>query len=225
MVVEYSRPTMLVYLIRHGQSYNTHPEPDHPTVNPPLTPIGHAQVRLLAERLGHLRVDRLLSSPMVRAVETSRAIAATTGRRIEVWFRCHEHRETPGYTCWGARGLAALFPDLVLSPDFGPGEWFYGSEPVESAVARADALLTMLAESWHRAPGQRVVVSTHGGYLGIVLSRIVGADPSLMQPYWVHNASLTTLAYTGLEWAVIGVNDTGHLAGHPELDSALGITR
>jgi broad specificity phosphatase PhoE len=216
---------MLVYLVRHGQSYNTHPEPDYPTINPPLTPTGQAQVELLAERLGKMRVDRLLSSPMVRAVETSRAIAATTGRTVEVWFRCHEHRETPGYVCWGARGLAAHFPDLVLLPDFGPDDWFYGSEPLKSAVARADALLKMLAESWRRSPGQRVVVSTHGAILRTVIGRIIRADPRLMDRCWVHNASLTTLEYTGLEWRVIGVNDTGHLAGHPELDSALGITR
>jgi broad specificity phosphatase PhoE len=216
---------MLVYLVRHGQSYNTHPEPDHPTVNPPLTPSGRAQVQLLAERLGQLKVDRILTSPMIRAVETASAITATTGRRTEVWFRCHEHRETPGYVCWGARGLAKHFPDVVLPPDFGPEEWTYGSELIESAVARADALLATLSESWHRSPGQRVVVSTHGAYLRTVLGRIVCADPRLMDRLWVHNASLTTLEYTGLEWRLIGFNDTGHLAGHPELDSAAGVTR
>jgi len=46
-----------------------------------------------------------------------------------------------------------------------------------------------------------------------------------MRRYWVHNASLTTLEYTGLEWRVIGFNDTGHLAGYPELDGAAGVTR
>ena len=182
-------------------------------------------LELLAERLGRLQVDRLLTSPMVRAIETARAIAATTGRRAEVWFRCHEHRETPGYVCWGARGLAKHFPDVTLPPDLVLDDWFYGNEPLESAVARADALLAMLAESWDRAPGQRVVVSTHGAYLRTVLGRIVGADPRLMKRLWVHNASLTTLEYTGEEWRLIGFNDTGHLAGHPELDSALGMTR
>jgi len=101
---------MLVYLVRHGQSYNTHPEPDRPTVNPPLTPVGQAQVKLLAERLGHLKVDRLLTSPMVRAVETANAISATTGRGVEVWFRCHEHRETAGVRLLGREGARRAFP-------------------------------------------------------------------------------------------------------------------
>lgn len=216
---------MIVYLVRHGQSYNTHPDPDQPTVNPPLTPIGRAQAGLLAGRLGELGVDRLLTSPMVRAIETSQAIARATGSAVEVWHRCHEHRDTPGYVCWGARELAGRYPDLVLPPDTPADNWFYGSEPLQRAVARADALLALLTGAASRDGDTRVVVSTHGAYLRTVIGRVVRADPELMWRFTVHNASITTLSWASGEWQLLGFNDTAHLAGHPDLDPALGVTR
>jgi broad specificity phosphatase PhoE len=54
----------------------------------PLTPEGHNEADALARRLAGIRLDRIVSSPMRRALETAQAIA--TGRPIEVDERLRE---------------------------------------------------------------------------------------------------------------------------------------
>ena len=94
---------MFVYLVRHGQAYNTHPAPDQPSpVNPPLTPVGVAQAKRVAERLRALGVDRLLSSPMIRAVETALVIGEAVGLPVEIRPGCHELKSR-GFTSYSRR--------------------------------------------------------------------------------------------------------------------------
>jgi broad specificity phosphatase PhoE len=51
-------------------------------VDPPLTPQGHREAERLARRLSGIRLDRIIASPMLRALETAHAVAAD--RRIVV---------------------------------------------------------------------------------------------------------------------------------------------
>lgn len=57
------------YFIRHGQSYG---QLDRSTdqVNPALTPEGLEQASSLQEALGHITFDRIIISPLDRAVQT-----------------------------------------------------------------------------------------------------------------------------------------------------------
>ena len=124
LLKERLRPDVLVHIIRHGQSYNTHPLPGVPNpVNPPLTPVGREEVRRLARRLAPLRPSRIVASAMLRTVETARIVAHEVGLPVEVKLGIHEFRETAGYVCCGGRELAARYPDLVLSPDLSPENW------------------------------------------------------------------------------------------------------
>ncbi len=54
----------------------------------PLAPEGRAEADALARRLAGVRIDRIISSPMLRAIETAQAIA--TGRPIEIDDRLRE---------------------------------------------------------------------------------------------------------------------------------------
>jgi broad specificity phosphatase PhoE len=54
----------------------------------PLSPEGRAQADALARRLTTVRIDRIISSPMLRAIETANAIA--TGQPVEVDERLRE---------------------------------------------------------------------------------------------------------------------------------------
>jgi broad specificity phosphatase PhoE len=54
----------------------------------PLTADGLREAEALANRLAGVRIDRIVSSPMLRAVETAQAIA--TGRPVEVDERLRE---------------------------------------------------------------------------------------------------------------------------------------
>jgi broad specificity phosphatase PhoE len=54
----------------------------------PLAPEGRAQAEALRDRLAGVRIDRIISSPMLRALETAQTVAA--GRPIEVDERLRE---------------------------------------------------------------------------------------------------------------------------------------
>src|SRR6478672_7216991 len=71
---------MRLYIIRHA-------EPDYP--RDALTARGHAQARALARRLGEMKIGRVYSSPMNRALETARYTAERLGLEVQVesWTR------------------------------------------------------------------------------------------------------------------------------------------
>src|ERR1035437_9495239 len=54
----------------------------------PLTPDGLQEAEALARRLGGVRIDRIISSPMLRAIEPAQTIA--TGRPVELDERLRE---------------------------------------------------------------------------------------------------------------------------------------
>jgi probable phosphoglycerate mutase len=218
---------LLVHLVRHGQSYNTHrpagePYPD----NPPLTPVGVAESRRVAERLARLGIDRLVSSPMRRSVETALIVGEATDRLVEVWAGCYEYRPLPGYLSWGARELRRHYPSLVFPDDLTEDDWVFGGESLDHAIARADTWLAWLRRQAElRAWGQMAVVS-HGAITRILLSRLFAGDPRVMDPILVFdNTSITTLHLAPGRVRVLSVNDTSHLARVPDLDPLAGVNR
>ena len=212
---------MIVHLVRHGQSFNTHPTPgESDPVNPPLTPIGRHQAELVAARLGRLPIDRILTSPMIRTIETANAIATLADRPVEVWPRCHEWRDTPGYPCAGGPELRRLFPSLVVAEEFEPNGWFYGGEPLAAAVARVDELLAWLRAEAIAAPTGRVVVVSHGNFIRTLVARILGAEPLAGQLIEIGNASVTTLDLGPAGIRLHGIGEAAHLADEPAVDPA-----
>ncbi|HXG77536.1 MAG TPA: histidine phosphatase family protein [Gaiellaceae bacterium] len=87
---------MLVFLVRHA-----HADPGEPDDLRPLSPRGEQEARALAERLAaHRTPPRLvLTSPLLRARQTARAIAEAARAELRV-----EERLAPGAT---AETLAA----------------------------------------------------------------------------------------------------------------------
>ena len=217
---------MIVHLIRHGQSFNTHREPGEPyPPNPPLTTVGVEQSRRLADRLTCLPIERLVSSPMLRTVETAAIVGKRIGRQVEVWTRSYEYRRQTGYQAWGAREVLARYPDVKMPADFGPEDWQYGEEALESAVERADALIAWLHERAVEASIGQMAVVTHGAYTRLVLGRLLDVDPARLQPVVLDHTSLTSLRIEPERRQVLALNDTAHLSGAGEADPLAGLAR
>ncbi len=111
----------------------------------PLTPDGRHEAEALARRLADVRIDRIISSPMLRALETAQTVA--TGRRVEVDERLREL----DYGRW--EGLVydeieARDPDLRARWDHDPGSTHSpGGESGEDVAARALSFLVELLEA------------------------------------------------------------------------------
>jgi phosphohistidine phosphatase SixA len=68
---------MRLVLVRHAEA-----APGEPDELRTLTAAGRLQARLVAVELASERLDAVLSSPLVRAVETARAIASAAGLEV-----------------------------------------------------------------------------------------------------------------------------------------------
>ena len=221
---------MLVHLVRHGQSFNTHRPPGEPSpANPGLTPLGVQQAERLAARLRRLQIDRLVASPMLRAVETADHVATATGKHVEVLSTCYEHRPGPGYQCWGAMRLLERYPKLVVPEDLHPEEWAYGGETLEAAVERAGTFADWLREQSIAGDGHLVVV-THGTLTRLLLERLLELSPRALAALVLHNTAITTLRFDPTPNAprpleLLAVNDTAHLAGEAAIDPLAGLSR
>ena len=90
---------MRLYVVRHAEA-----GPGEPDELRSLTPAGRAQARSLGERLVRegVRLDAVLSSPLLRARETAAAIAKAAGLAPDV-----DARLAPGATADGVRNAVA----------------------------------------------------------------------------------------------------------------------
>ena len=77
-----------IHLVRHGVCDNSHTMLGQS--DPPLTEEGLAQAESLAKGLAQRGVERIVASPLRRAVQTAQAIADKTGVEIEIDTRLKE---------------------------------------------------------------------------------------------------------------------------------------
>ena len=74
---------MDIYLVRHGQTTGNVAK-RHQAEETPLSKLGEEQVVELAEKLAAESPTHIISSNLVRAIETARLIAEKTGLEITV---------------------------------------------------------------------------------------------------------------------------------------------
>jgi len=203
-------PTTLI-LIRHAHTLGN----DGPTptlsgrTDPPLSPRGRREVRLLHDRLAGERFDALYSSPLGRARRTAAALAG----------RAHPPTLVPALQeidCGRLDGysLEAVrrdFPDLWRVNQRQEDDRFRwpGGESYREFRARCLRALRGLVRAH---PGGRVAVVTHAGVISQVLGFLGGAGAAR----WEAGRPGTT-GLTELEWSrggvarVVRFDDRDHL--------------
>jgi broad specificity phosphatase PhoE len=154
-----------VIVARHAQSeWNVHfgrTRTDPGIPDAPLTELGRAQARLLADRLARHGVKRLVSSPYRRTLQTAAIVAERLGCPIEVEPLV---RERNAFSCdQGSRPdeLARLWPALAFG-HLTDGWWGRPVEPVESVLERA-ARFREHAAAW--SDRREVAVISHWGFI------------------------------------------------------------
>ena len=142
-----------------------------------LTPRGRQEAGALARRLAGVRLDRIVSSPMNRALETAQAVA--TGRPVEVDDRLREfdYGRWEGLT---AEETEARDPELRASWDADPAATTApGGESGATVAARAREFLTEivaheLGSESEAEDERRVLVVAHGTFNRILLCVALG---------------------------------------------------
>lgn len=176
-------------LVRHGQTASSARHAYSGRSDIPLTETGREQARQAARRLAGAGVDAVVTSPLIRARDTARAIADATGASLTVDERLTEVDYGPfeGLDRAGAREQIGAPFDAWRADPFGAP--VPGMEPLADALRRARAA-TADALAAHDHP----VIVGHQGILRIVLvalgqmqpgdyfaTRLLEADPLVVE--------------------------------------------
>ncbi|MEU4446596.1 bifunctional RNase H/acid phosphatase [Actinosynnema sp. NPDC050801] len=201
-------PTRL-YLLRHGQTELSVARRYSGRGNPPLTEVGRGQAEAAARRLAKVEgLTAIVSSPLGRARETARAVAAATGAELS-------------------------WDDDLIETDFGAWE---GLTFTEAAERDPDVHRRWLGDPSVPAPGgesfdqvhhrvrraRNAVVSRFGAANVVVVSHVtpiksllrmaLDVGPSLLFRLHLDLASLSVVEfYPDGHASVRLVNDTSHL--------------
>ena len=190
-----------LWLARHGQTAWSLTGQHTGLTDLPLTPVGEANARRLGERLRNQRFDRVLCSPLQRALRTCEL--AGFGSRAELDARLLEwdYGDYEGRT---SADLHAAQPDWRLFRDGCPG----GESPAQVA-ARADSLIATL-----RPLSGDTLLFSSGHLLRMLAARWLGLAPTAGALLALDTASLSVLGYEhALQQPVLRLwNDTTHAA-------------
>ncbi|MEM7115254.1 MAG: histidine phosphatase family protein [Chloroflexota bacterium] len=184
---------MLLYLIRHGQSFVNLKDWDGGNVDAGLTELGHKQARALGAWLpNHLRqIDVFYCSTMQRARETAEA-ARINYPKVPIHYddRIREIGNNKlDHSPWPQDNM----------PEYGD---MWGSErpftPIMRDAENGESLMhfrtrvgSFVEEVAEKHPKQTVVVVCHGGVMEAALNHIFNIGPWQRCEVWSKNTSLT----------------------------------
>jgi probable phosphoglycerate mutase len=200
-------------LVRHGESAAAVEGETFPLVDgqgdPPLHPEGHRQAAAVAERLQHEDISAIYVTTLQRTAQTAAPLADKLGltpvvepdlREVHLgeWeggvFRKHVAEGHP----------VALKMRMEQRWDVIPG-----AEPADAFRERVRRGITTIAG---RHPDQCVVVVSHGGTMGEIVSMATGGRAFAFNGS--DNASISHLVVLGDAWILRRFNDTAHLGLH-----------
>jgi broad specificity phosphatase PhoE len=147
-----------ILLARHGESDWNAANRFQGHSDRPLTDLGRRQAEALAELVAQENVDAIYSSPLIRALETARIVAARTGLPVVEEGDLREV-DTGAWSGLSREEVQRRFPEGFERWVSGGAGWEDG-ETYEEMAARTLRAVNRIAEAH---PGGRILVVSHGG--------------------------------------------------------------
>ena len=194
-------------LIRHGETDYTLQKRYCGFSDPPLNNRGREQAKALADRFKTDRIDVVYSSDLERALRTAEKVFAGKSVRRSANFREVNFGIFEGMKY---EEIVEKHPRLYDRWLENPAECkIPGGETLRVLEERVNAgLLSILSK--HK--GKIVVLVTHCGPIRVVLSGIMGLDPSKFWGIAQGTAAVNIIDFVeGASPAVVKTNDTSHL--------------
>ena len=197
-------------IVRHGESEPARLDDPHPTIggraDPPLDPRGRDEADLVAKRLYDVGIAAIYTSPLRRTAQTAAPLAARLGLTPAVHLDLAE--------VYLGEWEGATFRQRIVDHDplamrmFAEERWdvIPGAEPAEEFQQRVRGALKRIATNHS---DQRVLIVTHGGVIGTIMSLATGSRPFAF--LGADNASITHVVIAEDRWIVRRFNDTSHL--------------
>lgn len=169
-----------LYFVRHGQSHGnagTAGDDLRSREDPELTEKGENQVRLLGERFSQIKLDAVISSGLVRAMSTAKAVVSHQPQGGAHTFEINPLFTEVGCNANDYHGidgseLRERFPQAV----FGGGDMLIASESNDDAAAYARALKVVEYLKGRFHSGERVLITAHAAFNTLFLFALLGVD-------------------------------------------------
>lgn len=207
---------MRVYLVRHAQTaWNVENRAQGHT-DIPLDETGLWQAAQLGKAFRPKRVPRILSSDLMRSLQTAEAVAQSLGVTVETTTRLRERSfgEWEGlhfaelYAQYEAHG-APETPHHEIRPP--------GGESMVDVWARLDSVVEEIVS--HE---DDLLVVTHGGTVSLLLAKLLSGTIHTARSFRFGNTAVTELRRRpDGRIVLLRYNDTTHLNGQPTLDGNL----
>jgi probable phosphoglycerate mutase len=175
--------------------------------DPGLSDLGRAQAERVAQWLKCSEIDGLVTSPLRRARETAAPIEAALGLVAEVIDDLREWElDDPNHVYDALEDMAPDDPRLLAVAEGRYDDFVPELDTAAFQRRTVSAIEEVFARHGHC---ERVVVSTHGGFISAYLAYVIGAR----QVMWF-NADYTgisrVLRLQSGRVVVRSVNETGH---------------
>jgi probable phosphoglycerate mutase len=196
------KPTT-VLLVRHGQTPTTGDVLPGRAPGLHLADKGREQAEAAAARIGAMKTPptAVYASPLERTRETAAPIAKAVGVRVAAdkgLLECD-------FGQWTGAKLKELskLPEWQTVQRYPSGFRFPGGESFAEMQTRiADALARLRAKH----PGETIVCVSHADPIKAAVADALGTHLDLFQRIVINPCSVTTIAYSDLGPAVLGVN-------------------
>lgn len=192
----------ILTLVRHGETDWNAQRRMQGRTDIPLNERGRRQAELVAARLEGTSWDAIVSSPLIRVMDVSRAIARAIGYPEDAIVQRDDLVER-------SFGEAEGMTLAERTERFGLDGPIPGVEPYEDLDRR---VMNALREIEAQYRSRRVLVVAHGGVVNAALEQLAGEDHGHGKSF-IANVSLTTIRVHGDEWVVDAINDYSHLLG------------
>ncbi len=199
---------MHLYLVRHGQSEGNARGVLQGRLDFGLSELGRRQAEATAARLLSERVDRVVSSPLLRAAQTAEAISAALGLPVEPEPALQEYDvgDVSGLT---GPEIRERFPEVRAAYARGERPRFPGEEGRDVFNARVTSFLAR-----HRDGDETIVAIAHGGVVSELCYLVLGVDGGRRGLFEVANCSITEVRRDRAGRLVLQRhNDVCHLDG------------
>lgn len=198
---------MLIYIIRHGETYGNltgfgFGETD-------LTPTGRQQIAYLGKRFINTHIDKIYTSPLIRAVKTANAIRSFHPETpIEIHSQLLEKGTAPDYAGLSDEELFSLCPSAKIMPRDPLGE-----EDDTIAYNRAVSFIEKIKTE--NSFNSTIVIVAHGTFNSYLVLAALGFPFKENFNFSHLNTGVTLVQYLEEDGIVKTklkyLNDTSHL--------------
>lgn len=204
---------MRLYLVRHGQTEWNSAGLAQGHSDIPLDAVGLDQARRLGDLFADKTVDRVLSSDLIRSVQTAEPVAQVHGLSVLTDSRLRERSMGD----WEGDSFTEVGTRLQEIADREAVPVFEARPPNGESLIDVWARLEPVASELKQSKGRTVVVA-HGGSATLLMALLLGLPPTMARSFRFSNTGFSELRQReDRSLVLVKHNDTSHLAAGPVL--------